>query len=82
MECKPEKKRAIKKEFMQVVVALLPKLQERCPLNYAVVRNVSTLSPDTMVEEKEISKMKFQVLAEKLIKLKLLTVHEANDADL
>ena len=70
MECKPEKKRAIKKGFMQVVVALLQKLQERCPLKYAVVRNVSSSSPNTMVEEKEISKMKFQVLAERLIKLK------------
>ena len=33
-----------------------------------------------MVEEKEIPKMKFQVLAERLFKLKQLLAHEANDA--
>ena len=35
-----------------------------------------------MVEEKEMSKMKFQVLAKRLIKLRWFTVREADDADL
>ena len=82
MECRPEKKRTFKKECMQIVVALLQKLQERCPLKYAAVRKASFLAPNAMVEEKEISKMKFQVLAERFFKLMWLTAHEADDADL
>ena len=78
VECKPKKKRGFEKERMHVVVTLL----YFCPLKYAVVRNVSSLSPNTMVEEKEISKMKFQVLAERLIKLKRLTANEADYVDL
>ena len=58
---------------MEVVVALLQKLQERCSLKYVVIRNSSFLSPNAMFEEKEISTMKFQVLAERLFKLKWLT---------
>ena len=58
---------------MEVVVALLQKLQERCPLKHAVIRNSSSLLPNAMVEENEISTMKFQVLAERLFKLKWLT---------
>ena len=80
MEYRPEKKRAFKKECMQVVVALLQKLQERCPLKYAVVRNASSLSPNAMVEEKNISKMKFRALAERLSKLKWLIADEGDDA--
>ena len=38
--------------------------------------------PSAMVEEKEMSKMKFQVLAKRLIKLRWFTVREADDADL
>ena len=62
---------------MEVVVALLPKLQERCPLKYAVIRNPSSLSSNGMFEEKEISTMKFQVLAERLLKLKWLMLIRA-----
>ena len=51
------------------------------PTKYAAVRKAS-LTPNAMVEEKEISKMKFQVLAERLFKLMWLTAHEADDADL
>ena len=66
---------------MQIAVAILEKLQKRCPLKYVVVRSAS-LSPNAMVEEKEISKMKFQVLAERLFKLKWVTADETDDAKL
>ena len=47
-----------------------------------VVRNASSLSPDAMAEEKQASKMKFRVLAERLFKLKWSTADETDDAKL
>ena len=78
--CKPEKKREFKKECKQIIIALLQKLQERCPLKYSIVRNASSLSPNEMVQNKEISTLKFKALAERLSKLKWLSTDEADDA--
>ena len=79
MESRLEKKRAFKKKCMQIFVAFLQKLQERCPLTYSVIRNASSLLPNSLVEEKEISKMKVQALAERLFKLKCVTADKADD---
>ena len=62
MESRPEEKRAFKRECKQVIIVLIQKLQERFPLKYSIARNSSALSPNSMVEEKEWSKMKFQGL--------------------
>ena len=67
---RPEQKRAFKRECKQVIIVLIQKLQERCPLKYSIVRNSSALPPNSMVEEKELSKMKLQGLVERLCKLK------------
>ena len=80
MESRPEQKIASKRECKQVIIVLIQKLQERCPLKYSIVRNSSALSPNSMVEEKELSKMKFQGLVERFCKLKWLTADEADDA--
>ena len=80
MESRPEQKRAFKRECKQVIIVLIQKLQERYPLKYSIARNSSALSPNSMVEEKESSKMKFQGLVERLCKLKWLTADEADDA--
>ena len=80
MESRPEQKRDFKRESKQVIIALTQKLQERCPLKYSIVRNSSALYPNSVMEEKELSKMKFQGLVERLCKLKWLTADEANDA--
>ena len=80
MESRPEEKRAFKRECKQVIIVLIQKLQERFPLKYSIARNSSALSPNSMVEEKEWSKMKFQGLVERLCKLKWLTADEADDA--
>ena len=53
MESRLEQKRAFKRECKQVIVVLIQKLQERCPLKYNIVRNTSALSSNSMVEEKE-----------------------------
>ena len=62
MESRPEEKRAFKRECKQVIIVLIQKLQERFPLKYSIARNSSALSPNSMVEEKELAKMKFQGL--------------------
>ena len=80
MESRPEQKRAFKGECKQVIIVLIQKLQERCPLKYSIVRNSSSLSPNSMVEEKKLSKTNFQGLVEWLCKLKWLTTDEADDA--
>ena len=60
---------------MQFLKALFQKLQKRCPVKYAVVRNAS-------LSRKINIKYKVSGFAERLFKLKWLTVHEADDADL
>ena len=80
MESGPGQKRVFKRECEQVIIVLIQKLQERCPLKYSTVRNYSALSPNSMVEEKELSKMKFQHLVEQFCKLKWLTADETDDA--
>ena len=80
MKSRPEQKRVFKRECKQVIIVLIQKLQERYPLKYSIVRNSSSLSPNSMVEEKKLSKMKFQGLVERLCKLKWLTTDEADDA--
>ena len=62
MESRPEEKRAFKRECKQVIIVLIQKLQERFPLKYSIARNSSALSPNSMVEEKELAKVKFQGL--------------------
>ena len=74
IESRPEQKRAFKMECKQVIIVLIQKLKERCPLKHSIVRNSSALSPNSMVEEK------FQGLVERLCKLKWLTADEADDA--
>ena len=66
MESRPEQERTFKRECKQAIIVLIQKLQERCPLRYSIIRNSSALSPNSMVEEKELRKIKFQGLVERL----------------
>ena len=56
MESRPEQKRVFKRECKQFIIVLIQKLQERCPLKYSIVRNSSSLSPNSIVEEKNYQK--------------------------
>ena len=58
--CKPEEKLEFKIECKQIILALLQKLQERCPLKYSLVRNASSLSPSEIVQNKEAPTLKIQ----------------------
>ena len=62
-----------KKECKDSVIAIIAKLQERSPLQYAAVRMASSLSPHNMVRAKEKSFTCFNLLAEKVAKLKWMS---------
>lgn len=77
---KQEEKKKFLSECSLAVVSLLKKLQERSPLNYALCRNASSLSPNQMVNDKASSVMRFKGFAEGLSKIKLITTDEADQA--
>ena len=52
------------------VTAIITKLQEGSPMQYTVARMASSLSPHNMVRAKEKSLTCFNLLAEKVTKLK------------
>jgi len=74
-----EKKKMFLKESKAVIVALLQKLQERCPLNHLVCRNASSLLPAEIFMDKMRCIRLFGRLVEKLYQMKWLS---SEDADL
>ena len=62
-----------KKYCKDIVIAIIAKLQERSPLQYTVVRMPSSLSPHNMVRAKEKSFTCFNLLAEKVAKIKWMS---------
>ena len=69
-----------KKECKDSVIAIIAKLQERSPLQYTVVRMASSLSPHNIVRGKEKSLTCFNLLTEKVAKLKWMSPDEAGEA--
>ena len=69
-----------KKECKDSVIAIIAKLQERSLLQYTVVRMASSLSPHNMVRAKDKSLTGFNLLAEKVAKLKWMSPDEADEA--
>ena len=60
-----------KKECKNSVIAIAAKLQERSLLQYTVVKIASLISPYNMVRAKEKSLTCFNLLAEKVAKIKM-----------
>ena len=65
-----DKKRSFMKDCKQVLVTLLKKLQERCPLNYLICRNASSIVPYHMVTNKKRCITLFGRLVDKLFESK------------
>ena len=80
LSVRPERKQQFKRECASTVVEIILKLKERSPLNSAIVRNASSLSPKEMAESKEAALLKFQKLSEKLSRLKWITGDESDAA--
>ena len=77
---RPERKREFKRQCKLTIISVLKKLNERSPLNFAIVRNASSLMPQQMIKDKEASIIRFKSLAEKLSKLKLLSSDQCDKA--
>ena len=75
-----EKRRLFLKNCKEVVVVLIKKIQDRCPLKYTVARCAASLSPLNMVNDKEKCVNYFDRLVDKLYNLKWITAKDADEA--
>ena len=69
-----------KKDCTKFLQSMVRKLQERSPLKYLIVRCMSCLSPENIVNKKEACVLKFEKLVDKLYNHKYLTAKESDDA--
>lgn len=65
-ELPTQKKRNFLKDCQAMIVAVLQKIQEKCPLKYGIVRYSSSLSPSKIITQKEMCRDNFGKLAEKI----------------
>ena len=75
-----EKKRKFHGECKLFVVNLLLKLQERVPIQYALVRNSSSINPNKMVLQGALISKRFVRLADQLYSLKFSCSSVADNA--
>ena len=64
----------------EIVVVLIKKTQDRCPLKYNVAYCVALLSPLNMVNEKEKCVNYFDRLVDKSYNIKWITAKDADEA--
>ena len=62
--------------------SVVSKLQENCPLRYAVVRMASCLSPESIASHQEESRLRFSKQVEKCFEGKWLSKNECENAKL
>ena len=75
-----EKKRKFREECKLFVVNLLLKLQERVPIQYALIRDSSSSSPINMVNQASLMSTRFDRLADLLYSLKFISSFVADNA--
>ena len=75
-----EKKRKFRGECKWFAVNLLLKLQERVPIQYALVRNSSSINPNNMAIQGAPMSKRFVRLADLLYSLKFISSFVANNA--
>ena len=73
-----EKQRSSLKNAKQMIVVLVQKVQERCPLKYQTVRCASSLSPRNMVSDKQKCVNYFDRLVDKLYNLNRISSKHAD----
>ena len=61
-----DQKLQFKKSCVAMLVSIVQKLQEKSPLNYAIVRNSRSLSPIVMSTEPKVCALQFPALVDKL----------------
>ena len=65
-----------------MLVSIVQKLQEKIPLNYAIVRNSRSLSPIVMSTEPKVCTLQFSALVDKLFATKWISERVAENAKL
>lgn len=61
---------------------LVKKIQERCLLNYSLIRNASCLSPNNVISQKVLSVSNFKKLCDKLFQFKCISGTISDNAKL
>ena len=64
-ELLPQKKRYFLIDCQAMIIALLQKIQDKCPLKYGIARYASSLSPSKIVAQKERCREYFCNLVDK-----------------
>ena len=64
-ELQPPKKSNFLKDCQAMIVTLLQKVQDKCPLRYGIARYASSLSPSKIIAEKEMCRDNFCKLVDK-----------------
>ena len=82
MTASNDQKLKFRKSCLNMLKAVVEELQERCPLQYLVIRNASCLAPTTMITQPEVSKLQFNSLVDKLYSCKWLSEKSSEEAKL
>ena len=73
-----KKKRFFRCKCKQIIIKILIKLAKRCPLQFSLVRVVSSLDPKKMVQSSSTASLRFKKLADNLCTLnKISSFHSA-----
>lgn len=80
LKVKEEVKLKFQKDCARIVLKLIAKFKDRCPLNYPIVRNDVCLSPLEMICKTNPSITRVKRLTKSLYELNLLCTAEAEQA--
>ena len=71
-------RREFREQCMEFVVVVVNRLKEKSPLNYSLVRNLSCLAPEELVQNNELSIRKFRKVLQLLVQAKRLTMNQCD----
>ena len=74
-------KMEFKKECCNIVVAVIGKLQQRCPLKYSLVRSLISLDPQQIAKDKQNAIRQFKVLVSKFLEGSLISAARCDSAE-
>jgi len=75
-----QRKRAFKSNSKSMLVALILKIQERCPLRYAIARFASSLSPENILNKRDLCVRFYEKLCDRLYESSWLGSKDADKA--
>ena len=75
-----EKKRKFRNDCGGIILKLLLKLSERCPLKFSLVRNATSLSPANIAANVDEFSIRFSSLADRLYALNKIKANTADNA--